>query len=111
MPVIDRTERIRALNDELRCSNKSRTLVMTRGVSALSSSHQRQIIRALADFKGFDADNDPNGEHDFGAFEIGGERLSFKIDYYDRSGWHHSPDPADPELTCRVLTLMLASEY
>jgi Protein of unknown function (DUF3768) len=35
----------------------------------------------------------------------------FKIDYYDRSLNFHSPDPADPAVTERVITLMLAAEY
>jgi hypothetical protein len=35
----------------------------------------------------------------------------WKIDYYDRSRRYHSPDPADPKLTVRVLTVMRADEY
>ena len=35
----------------------------------------------------------------------------WKIDYYDRSRSHHSPDAADPKVTLRVLTVMLAGEY
>jgi hypothetical protein len=27
-------------------------------------------------------DNDPHGEHDFGAFEHEGQRIFWKIDYY-----------------------------
>ncbi len=48
---------------------------------------------------------------DFGALQIDGERILFKIDYYDRSLTGHSPDPADPSYTTRVLTIMLAEEY
>lgn len=54
---------------------------------------------------------DPHSEHDFGAFTLHGERLFFKIDYYDLGLTAHSPDPADPAVTQRVLTIMLASEY
>jgi hypothetical protein len=59
----------------------------------------------------FTNDNDPYGEHDFGAFDVDGARLFWKIDYYDRSLSGGSPDPTDPAVTCRVLTIMLAWEY
>jgi hypothetical protein len=55
--------------------------------------------------------NDPYEEHDFGSFEAEGEKIFFKIDYYDRTLTHHSPDPADPAVTERVITIMLADEY
>jgi hypothetical protein len=68
-------------------------------------------LRAVAAFEAFDADNDPHGEHDFGALTVVGERLFFKIDCYDRSLTAGSPDPADAAVTVRVLTVMLAAEY
>jgi hypothetical protein len=67
------------------------------------------MLEAVANFDRFDEDNDPYGEHDFGALEIEGERLFFKIDYYDQSLSAHSPDAS--EVTKRVLTIMLAEEY
>ena len=37
--------------------------------------------------------------------------IFFKIDYYDADLLNLSPDPANPALTCRVMTIMLAEEY
>jgi hypothetical protein len=55
--------------------------------------------------------NDPHGEHDFGAIDEDGVRFFWKIDTYDRDMSAHSPDPTDPKVTTRVLTIMPAEEY
>jgi len=59
----------------------------------------------------FTKDNDPHGEHDFGAIDLEGERYFFKLDYYTPDLSASSDDPADPEKTARVLTIMRADEY
>jgi hypothetical protein len=46
-----------------------------------------------------------------GRFTVGGEDYYWKIDYYDRKLEFHSPDPADPVVTLRVLTIMRADAY
>jgi hypothetical protein len=58
--------------------------------------------------------NDPHEEHDFGSFEADGAVIFFKIDYFDKAftaHTAHSPDPSDPSITERVITIMLAEEY
>jgi Protein of unknown function (DUF3768) len=50
-------------------------------------------------------------EHDFGNFQIEGETYFWKIDYYALDMAGGSEDPADPEKTARVLTIMSADEY
>jgi len=87
------------------------SLVFTCGVIALGEDAHLSILEALAAFDDFDADNDPHGEHDFGELVIEGQRLFFKFDYYDLDLQAHSPDPANPAVTKRVLTIMLAEEY
>ena len=103
--------RIRDLNDQLRRSLTGGMLVMTAGVIALGAKRQMAILSAIAAFDDFSPENDPYGEHDFGALTVEGERILFKIDYLDRALTGHSPDPADPTVTTRVLTVMLAEEY
>ncbi len=39
------------------------------------------------------------------------KKIFFKIDYFEKSLTYHSPDPADPSITERVITIMLAEEY
>jgi hypothetical protein len=103
--------RIRDLNDQLRRSLTGGVLVMTAGVIALGAQRQMAILSAVAAFDAFSPENDPYGERDFGALTVEGERILFKVDYRDRGLTGHSPDPADPTVTARVLTVMLAEEY
>lgn len=107
----DRTGCIRALNDQLRTTGAGGRLVVTSGIATLPAPTIAAIFHAVQTFSAFTPDNDPYGEHDFALIEVAGERLMFKIDYYDRAMTGLSPDPADPELTARVLTIMLACEY
>src|SRR5690349_21315709 len=97
--------RICDLNDELRRSLTGGVLVMTRGIIALGAKRQMEILSAIAAFKDFSPDNDPYGERDFGALTVEGTRIFFKIDYLDRGLTGPSPDPADPTVTARVLTV------
>ena len=104
-------ERIRELNDQFRTAFRGGRVMMTSGVDALPSDVKAMVIRMIATFSDFTPDNDPYGEHDFGNFEDRSERLFFKIDYYGPNLAVHSPDPSDPKVTKRVITIMLAEEY
>ena len=103
--------KIAALNDQLRHMFVGGKIMMTAGIIALPDHTKASILAAVRNFSIFDEDNDPNGEHDFGSLEVDGEKCFWKIDYYDKSMEGGSEDPADPEVTTRVLTIMLASEY
>ena len=103
--------RIRDLNDAFRRTFVRGTVVITAGIEALPSNQRRSIVAKVRAFDAFTEDNDPHEEHDFGVLEHGGVRCFWKIDYYDREMEMLSPDPADPSVTTRVLTIMLADEY
>ena len=106
-----RKAQIRQLNDELRRLFAGGHVMITPGVKALASDQFAMVLRRVCRFADFNPDNDPHDERDFGAVEVAGMKLFWKIDYYDLSMEAGSPDPADPEVTARVLTIMLASEY
>ena len=107
----DSATRIRELNDQFRKSLMGGRILMTPGVSALSSEQTVELLTAVKAFDSFTEDNDPNGEHDFGAIDLHGRKHFWKIDYYDPSLTYGSEDAADPSKTVRVLTIMLADEY
>lgn len=112
---VERTVAIRRLNDAFRQSlpqtKGGDRLVVTAGLGSLTIEQFDDLLSALRTINEFSADNDPHGEHDFGAIEFEGERYFWKIDYCDSSLTYGSPDPADPNVTARVMTLMLASQY
>jgi Protein of unknown function (DUF3768) len=109
--MITKLERIRTLNDELRQHLPGGIAVMTPGVAALGQVAIDRIFKTIATFDDFCHANDPYQEHDFGSFSAEGETIMFKIDYFDKAMTYHSPDPANPAVTERVITIMLAQEY
>jgi hypothetical protein len=86
-------------------------VVVTAGIAAFSPEAIVAILDKLRAFGSFTQDNDPHGEHDFGAFDHDGERIFWKIDYYAPDLIHGSENPADLSRTVRVLTILLASEW
>jgi len=103
---------IAKLNDALRKQHVGGKVMITSGVQALDDCQRRQLLTEIAQFEHIEkASNDPYGEHDFGKVDFGGERYFWKIDYYDCRLCFASPDPADPSVTHRVMTVMRADEY
>nr|WP_020180365.1 DUF3768 domain-containing protein [Methylopila sp. M107] len=103
--------RIRELNDRLRTAGTGGKVVVTNGIAALEPATADRVLEAVRQFDAFGPDNDPWSEHDCASLTADGVKVIWKIDYFERSGRIHSPDPADPKVTLRVLTIMLADEY
>jgi Protein of unknown function (DUF3768) len=107
----DKSVRIQELNDSLRRTFTGGKVVMTDGVAALAEADLALLLAKVRSFDDFNGDNDPHGENDFGSLDLSGTTYFFKVDYYALDMDGGSEDPADPEKTTRVLTIMRADEY
>jgi hypothetical protein len=107
----DKAGRIRHLNDLLRCQGIGGQVMITAGLDAFGEEKVQRLLKEVAAFTAFDDSNDPHGERDCATLEVEGIKIIFKIDYFDRNLELHSPDPAEPAVTARVMTVMLADEY
>lgn len=113
-----RSAEIAALNDEFRRMgpNLSRLKfdglwLVTQGVQAMGPHFTWSALLGVMNFAEFLPGNDPYGEHDFGALDIDGTMVFWKIDYLERGTPWGAEDPADNARTCRMITIMMAGEY
>jgi len=77
---VENDTRIAEINDAFRKSGTSYTL--TNGV--LDLPDVMGLVDAVRCFNDFTEANDPYEEHDFGAFSWHGQKVFWKIDYYDQ---------------------------
>ena len=93
------------LNDQFRKSGFGVTL--TCGVQSVQDLPG--LLQAIQEFDKFTEGNDPWHEHDFGKLDWYGDKVFWKIDYYNQtlSVWE---DPESDKCQ-RVMTVMLAEEY
>ena len=108
---IDRAAEIAALNDRFRQTFVGGDVIFTVGARALGEHQSLIPLMKAVQTHVPELGDDPYGERDFGALTFAGEKIFWKIDYYDQTKRSLSPDPADPKVTCRVLTIMRADEY
>lgn len=97
--------KIATLNDRFRFRGDGVTL--TQGVQGVEDLYG--LLEAVRWYDNFNEGNDPYSEHDFGSFEWKGEKIFWKIDYYDVT-YRYFCDPLSLECH-RLMTVMLASEY
>lgn len=103
---------IAQLNDQFRHGDTSLGLyMMTSGVRGLSAEKQYYLTKLVRNFDSFDEENDPYSEHNFGKVTVASESYYWKIDYYKPTLKFLSEDPANPQVTRRVLTIMQTCEY
>ena len=97
---------IATINDQFRKSWKD--VMFTPGV-LMNVTHHLGLAQAVHSYDDFNEDNDPWNEHDFGSFTFEGQKIFWKIDYYDQElkSWG---DPLDDKCR-RVITVMLAEDY
>lgn len=107
----DHSRAIAQLNDRARSGFEECRVLITRGICALEPDVVSDILSAVQRFNRFDARNDPYGEHDFGRISVAGHEVFWKMEYYDLDLQMASLDPANPDVTARVLTIMLSEEY
>lgn len=102
--VTERTQQA-ILNDQFRKSGFGITL--TNGVQDVRDLPG--LLQAVREFDGFNEDNDPWNEHDFGKINWNGDKVFWRIDYYNETldAWE---DPLCGSCK-RVMTIMLAEEY
>lgn len=105
------SEKIKELNDRFRNSFVGGKVILSQGISSKSNADIGMIMEKVRTFHNFTKGNDHYGEHDFGSFTYKGDKIFWKIDYYDRNLEYMSEDPADVIKTKRVITIMLAEEY
>ena len=124
----EQTVRIARLNDLARSAmGVACTAVTTVGFRSLPDADQSRVREMIETYDAFDEDNDPHGKRDFGTIyqlcdgswtterprlsDDERERVFWKFDYYDCDLQFGSEDAANPAITRRVLTIMLADEY
>ena len=102
---------IATLNDKFRRSFINGEVLLSAGIAAMSSEDKANIISMVQNFNDFTPSNDVYGEHDFLSIDYKGNKIFAKIDYYDLNYEFMSENPANPDITNRVLTILLSCEY
>ena len=103
--VTEQVTQIAELNDAFRRGGFGVTI--TSGVKELEDL--AGLLRVVRTFDTFTEDNDPHHEHDFGSVVWKGEKVFWKLDYYD-GNLEYGVHPLSRKCR-RILTVMLADEY
>lgn len=87
-------------------------LVCTAAVNAVGIGFLQGCLERIGRLDHFPPDSDPDGRHDFGAVEVFGTTVWFKLDLYDAQDRSRGSEaPEDPARTWRVLTVLFPSDW
>jgi hypothetical protein len=88
-------------------------VMATIGINALGTEAVQELLHLVLNFSdsSFRESFEPYGDRDFIVLTYKGIKIWAKIDTYDLNIEFMSENPADDNLTVRVLTLMLPDEY
>jgi len=96
-----------ALNDQFRRGNESLGLYsLSPQVEALPAPQRQALLEAVSTTHYFIEEG-----HDFGVVSLDETDFLWEIDYYNQDLKGTAPNPADPALTVRVLSILRADEY
>ena len=86
---------------------------VTRSLMEAGDGFMAEAVKATGEFETFEAENDPEGWHDFGAITIRGETVFWKIDMFeaDSDFRYGAETPENPATTMRILTIMMARDW
>ncbi len=106
--------KIAELNDQLRqnlFTPGQNQVFVSAAVSSLPYLERARLLDKVQKFNDFNEENNPYGERDFSRIEHNGTNYFWKIDYYNKTMDAGSENPADENITIRVLTIMRSDEY
>lgn len=87
-------------------------LLCTAAIAAEGDAFTAACRAAVGAQTAFPAEDDPDGLHDFGAVEVDGRRVWWKIDLYADETLHWGSErPDDPARTVRVLTILFPEDW
>ena len=99
-------QKIIELNDQLRTTFKGGRVQMTPCVYDLEPRLRGRALYVLSRYNKFDDES----EHDCGTFIFGGYAFEWRIEYRSTTGAELSQDPANSDITFRVLTLYVVDD-
>jgi Protein of unknown function (DUF3768) len=107
----EQTRKVAELNDLVRTEMKGGKWVATSGAQATGLVVPALYV-LITKFDQFTESNNPHGERDMGMIEVRGTSIMWKIDTYENAECRYgAEEPWDPDVSYRVLTILLPEEY